>query len=122
METGEGSELTLPQPMPQVEDCGDGVALAQVFDAFFPGKIPLRRLDFAARMPAEKLKNLGTTSSSPVPLAYRPLSLSLVRRAMRILCFSPKGLERHLGLLCLFHPLSSPLRQTAPPEEATCPL
>eukprot|EP00960_Hanusia_phi_P048297 758864-Hanusia_phi.AAC.3 len=42
----------------QVEDCADGIAYCQIFDAIYPGKVPLHKLNFQAKTQDEKLKNL----------------------------------------------------------------
>lgn len=42
----------------KVEECADGVACCQLVDAVFPGKIALNKLNWNARTPDERLKNL----------------------------------------------------------------
>uniref|UniRef100_A0A7S4PQA0 Calponin-homology (CH) domain-containing protein n=2 Tax=Guillardia theta TaxID=55529 RepID=A0A7S4PQA0_GUITH len=42
----------------KVEDCADGIAYCQIFDAIYPGKVPLHKLNFQAKTQDEKLKNL----------------------------------------------------------------
>ncbi len=42
----------------QVEDCSDGVAFVQFLDAMYPGKVSLHKLDFTAKIPPDRFKNL----------------------------------------------------------------
>ena len=46
-----------------MESCSDGVAYLQIFDALFPGKVPLQRCNFGAKTENEKKKNLRLLGS-----------------------------------------------------------
>ena len=41
-----------------VQECGDGVAYAQLLDAMHPGKVPLHRFDFNARFVGDNERNV----------------------------------------------------------------
>ena len=42
----------------KVEDLSDAVAFCHLLDAVFPGKVPIQRLNFAARTHSERASNL----------------------------------------------------------------
>jgi len=48
----------------RVEDLSDGVAYCQVFDALFPGRLPLHKLVFDPKRTEEKNSNLRLFSDS----------------------------------------------------------
>ena len=54
-----------------VQECGDGVAYAQLLDAMHPGKVPLHRFDFNARFVGDNERNVRVLAQTMRALGTR---------------------------------------------------
>ena len=54
----------------RVEELQDGIAYCQIFDAIYPGKVPLRKLNFDASNPKEFEQNLKVRASTYSAFGY----------------------------------------------------
>jgi hypothetical protein len=78
-----------------VEELQDGIAYCQIFDAIYPGKVPLRKLNFDASNPKEFEQNLKVRAST-----YSAFALLVLTFSFPNLSSTLTGLGRGFDLCC----------------------